>query len=88
MPTSARPTSARSSARPGLPEGSYGRRNRQAIAARETRIAARLRAVEQAYRMAIEHEAAQAIGPHIRTARSDRRRKGSSHRTARPGGRA
>ncbi len=31
-----------------LPEGSYGRRNRQAIAARETRIAARLRAVERA----------------------------------------
>ena len=30
-----------------LPEGSYGRRNRQAIAARETRVAARLRAVEQ-----------------------------------------
>ena len=44
-----------------LPEGSYGRRNRQAIAARETRVAARLRAVEQAYRMAIEREAAQAI---------------------------
>ena len=40
-----------------LPEGSYGRRNRQAIATRETRIAARLRAVEQAYRSAIEHEA-------------------------------
>ena len=39
-----------------LPEGSYGRRNRQAIAARETRVAARLRAVEQAYRMAIEHD--------------------------------
>jgi hypothetical protein len=37
-----------------LPEGSYGRRNRQAIAARETRVAARLRAVEQAYRMAHE----------------------------------
>ena len=37
-----------------LPEGSYGRRNRQAIAARETRIATRLRAVEQAYRAAIE----------------------------------
>ena len=34
----------------------YGRRNRQAIATRETRIAARLRAVEQAYRMAIEHD--------------------------------
>ena len=32
------------------PDGSYGRRNRQAIAARETRIAARLRAVEQACR--------------------------------------
>ena len=30
------------------PDGSYGRRNRQAIAARETRVAARLRAVEQA----------------------------------------
>ena len=40
-----------------LPEGSYGRRNRQAIATRETRIAARLRAVEQAYRMAIERDA-------------------------------
>ena len=39
-----------------LPEGSYGRRNRQAIAARETRIAARLRAVEHAYRTAIEHD--------------------------------
>jgi hypothetical protein len=38
-----------------LPEGSYGRRNRQAIAARETRIATRLRAVEQAYRTATEH---------------------------------
>ena len=40
-----------------LPEGSYGRRNRQAIAARETRVAARLRAVERAYRMAIERDA-------------------------------
>ncbi len=37
-----------------LPEGSYGRRNRQAIAARETRVAARLRSVEQAYRTATE----------------------------------
>jgi hypothetical protein len=37
-----------------LPEGSYGRRNRQAIAARETRVAARLRTVEQAYKTAIE----------------------------------
>ena len=39
-----------------LPEGSYGRRNRQAIAARETRIATRLRAVEQAYRTAVERD--------------------------------
>jgi hypothetical protein len=41
-----------------LPEGSYGRANRQAIAARETRIATRLRAVEQAYRTANEHDIA------------------------------
>jgi hypothetical protein len=40
----------------GLPERSYGRRNRQAIAARETRIAARLRAVEQAYRTATDRD--------------------------------
>ena len=39
-----------------LPEDSYGRRNRQAIAARDTRIAGRLRAVEQAYRAATEHD--------------------------------
>ena len=39
-----------------LPEGSYGRRNRQAIAARETRVATRLRAVEHAYRTAIERD--------------------------------
>ena len=40
-----------------LPEGSYGRQNRQAIVTRETRVAARLRAVEHAYRMAIERDA-------------------------------
>jgi hypothetical protein len=39
-----------------LPEGSYGRSNRQAISARETRVAVRLRAVEQAYRTAIERD--------------------------------
>jgi hypothetical protein len=44
-----------------LPEGSYGRRNREAIAARETRVAARLRAVEHAYRMANERDIM--IGP-------------------------
>jgi hypothetical protein len=37
-----------------LPEGSYGRRNRQAIAARETRVTARLRA----YHIAIERDVA------------------------------
>jgi hypothetical protein len=41
-----------------LPEGSYGRRNRQAIAAREIRVASRLRAVERAYRMANERDVA------------------------------
>jgi len=39
-----------------LDEDSYGRRNREAIAARETRIAARLRAIEQAYRTALERD--------------------------------
>jgi hypothetical protein len=41
-----------------LPEGSYGRRNRQAIAARETRVATRLRAIEQAYQAAARHDTA------------------------------
>jgi len=41
-----------------LLEDSYGRRNRQAIANRETRITSRLRAVEHAYRTAIEHDTA------------------------------
>ena len=41
--------------RQALPEGSYGRRNRQAIADRETRITTRLRAIEHAYQTAIEH---------------------------------
>ena len=40
-----------------LPDGSYGRRNRQAIADRETRITTRLRAIEHAYQVAIEHDA-------------------------------
>ena len=40
------------------PVGSYGRQNRQAIAARETRIATRLRAAEHAYRTAIERDTA------------------------------
>ena len=53
-----------------LPEGSYGRRNRQAIAARETRVAARLRAVEQAYRTAIDRDAAYTPPEPTRTLRS------------------
>jgi hypothetical protein len=46
-----------------LPEGSYGRRNRQAIAARETRVATRLRAIERAYRTAMEPDAVPAPEP-------------------------
>jgi hypothetical protein len=46
-----------------LPEGSYGRRNRQAIAAHETRIATRLRAIEHAYRTATEHDTVAAPEP-------------------------
>ena len=39
-----------------LPEGSYGGQNREAIAARETRVATRLRAVKDAYRTATERD--------------------------------
>jgi hypothetical protein len=46
-----------------LPEGSYGRQNRQAIAAREARVAAQLRTVEQAYRAAIERDASMRAEP-------------------------
>ena len=53
-----------------LPEGSYGRANRQAIAARETRIATRLRAIEHACTAVAGHdtaltppEPARAFGP-------------------------
>src|ERR1700760_3009343 len=47
-----------------LPEGSYGRRNREAIAARETRITTRLRAVGQAYSTATERGTAyRSLGP-------------------------
>ena len=53
-----------------LPEGSYGRRNRQAIASRETRVAARLRAVEHAYRTAIERDIAFTPPESVRDCRS------------------
>src|SRR6266702_7289855 len=52
------------------PEGSYGRRNRQAIAARETRVATRLRAVEHACHTAIEGGAVSGPPVPIRTPRS------------------
>jgi hypothetical protein len=41
-----------------LPDGSYGRRNRQAIAARETRVATRLRAIQHAYTAVARHDTA------------------------------
>jgi hypothetical protein len=53
-----------------LPEGSYGRHNRQAIAARERRVATRLRAVEQAYRTAVERDVEFSSPPPARTPRS------------------
>jgi hypothetical protein len=43
-----------------LPEHSYGRQNRNAIAIRETRITVRLRAVERAYRTALDPDATRA----------------------------
>ena len=49
------------------PDGSYGRRNRQAIAARETRIATRLRAVEHACHTAIERDTAPTTPGHAMT---------------------
>ena len=52
------------------PDGSYGRRNRQAIAARETRIAARLRAVEHACRTATDRDTAYTPPEPTRTLRS------------------
>ena len=52
------------------PDGSYGRRNRQAIAARETRVATRLRAVEHACHTAIERGAVSGPPEPIRTPRS------------------
>ena len=42
----------------GWPDGSYGRRNRQAIAAREARVATRLRAIQHAYQAVAGHDTA------------------------------
>jgi hypothetical protein len=52
------------------PDGSYGRRNRQVIAARETRVAVRLRAVEQAYGTATGRDTAYAPPEPTRAVRS------------------
>jgi hypothetical protein len=46
-----------------LPENSHSRRAREAIAARDTRIAERLSAVERAYQTALDHAAAPAAEP-------------------------
>jgi hypothetical protein len=53
-----------------LPDGSYGRRNRQAIAARETRVATRLRAVQHAYQAVAGHDTAYTPPEPIRTFRA------------------
>jgi hypothetical protein len=53
-----------------LPEGSYGMRNREAIAAREKRIAARLRSVQNAFRTAIERDAEPSLPVSFRARRS------------------
>ena len=45
-----------------FPQNSYGRQNRRIIAAREAGITARLRAVERAYRAALDPGAIKAIG--------------------------
>ena len=52
------------------PDGSYGRRNRRAIAARETRVAVRLRAVEQAYGTAADRDTGYAPAEPSRALRS------------------
>jgi hypothetical protein len=52
-----------------LPEGSYGRANRQAIATREARLAARLRAVEHAYRIALDRDEALTATQHAHALR-------------------
>src|SRR6266567_1636046 len=53
-----------------MPEGSYGRRNRQAIAAREIRVATRLRAVQHAYQAVAGHDTAYTPPEPTRTFRS------------------
>jgi hypothetical protein len=56
-----------------LPEGSYGRRNRQAIAAREARVANRLRAIEHAHRAATQRDATPTPPDALRASRASER---------------
>jgi hypothetical protein len=54
----AKPTLVKSASKSqSLPEGSYGRRNREAIIARETHLAAGLRAIERSFRATAEADA-------------------------------
>ena len=55
------------------PDDSYGRRNRQAIAARETRVATRLRAIHHAYQAVAGHDTALTPPEPDRTLRAPRR---------------
>jgi hypothetical protein len=59
-----------------LPEDSYGRANRQAIAARETRVATRLRAIEHAYNAVAGHDTAVTPREPARTSRPARHAAG------------
>jgi hypothetical protein len=64
MPSTAKPAYAKpSSTGRNSPEDTYGRRNREDIAARETQIATRLRATERAYRTALDHNVTSALQP-------------------------
>jgi hypothetical protein len=69
-----RETHAREVERSGAdwPDGSYGRRNRQAIAARETRVATRLRAIQHAYQAVAGHDTAFTPSEPARTLRPSR----------------
>jgi hypothetical protein len=58
------------------PGGSYGRRNRQAIAARESRVASRLRAIQHAYQAAAGHDTAVTSREPARMSRHVRRAAG------------
>lgn len=59
------PTARGRTIRPDLPTGSHGRANRQAIATRE----GRLRAVEHAYRTALDRDDVLTATPHARALR-------------------